>query len=775
MTDFSELVDLAARVVFFPVRHHSPACARQARALIRRLRPAAVLIEGPSDFNDRIDELALPHRLPIAIYSYVLLPNGNRRGAYYPFCVYSPEWQALAAAREVNAAARFIDLPWADVAAADAPSHRYADGELRRSRYVASLCRRLGVESFDALWDTLFEVDANLAPEEFLKRCHAFCLHCRLLDAAVSDSDQRREAFMAAEVRQALEQYTGSIVVVTGGYHSSALHARLHERPLPGTDTPDCTPRAVEGPGRGIALTPYSYERLDSLVGYEAGMPNPGFYHQFWHDREAGRRVTHRELLRRVAAMLRERKQQISAADLIAAETTAQALAALRGHAEVWRWDLLDGIAGALVKEELSYGCAHPLLDAVHEVFRGGERGMLAEGTTLPPLVTDLRQQLQQHDLEPLPRPRDLEVDLAVPADRARSQLLHRMRVLGIVGFRRDGGTDIVGRADLATVREQWHVQWSPDYEATSIEASRYGPTLVEAASERLGEDAKAIERDAEKAALLLLDAGLAGLDVLAGALLQTITALIRGDGDFFKVSAALNHLLYLYRYDSVLQTAGRPDLGTLLAEGYARSLWLLEGLGQAPGRDRELLRGVQSILEAFERCGQDLALDREDLVAVLRRVARDTAQGHVPRGAAIGGLWSLGAADASEVRADLLRFADPARLGDFLTGLFCLAREAVQRHPDLVLSLDQLLVGYADEEFLEALPSLRLAFTYFTPREKHHMALTLLETLGLKTERPLTALEVSQRAAAQALGFEARLYGALQRFGIRGVTGETK
>jgi len=28
------------------------------------------LIEGPSDFNDRIDELLLPHELPVAIYSY---------------------------------------------------------------------------------------------------------------------------------------------------------------------------------------------------------------------------------------------------------------------------------------------------------------------------------------------------------------------------------------------------------------------------------------------------------------------------------------------------------------------------------------------------------------------------------------------------------------------------------------------------------------------------------------------------------------------------------
>lgn len=776
------LADLDGRVILFPVRHHSPACARQVRALIRAVRPAAVLIEGPSDFNDRVGELGLPHRLPIAIYSYVLLADGNRRGAYYPFCVYSPEWQALSAAREVGATVRFIDLPWADIATRDEPGNRYADAELRRSRYVATLCQRLGVENFDALWDTLFELDANLPAAEFLQRCHAFCLHCRLLDREVPVTDSRREAFMAGEVRRSLEEHSGRVVVVTGGYHSPAIFARLHGVPLPGTDTPqepsqdsprqdspgDVSPPLTDA-GRGIALTPYSYERLDSLVGYEAGMPNPGFYHQLWHDREEGRRITHRELLRRVAGTLRDRKQQISAADLIAAETTARALAALRGHAEVWRWDLVDGITGALVKEELSYGCGHPLLDAVHEVFRGGERGTLAEGTTLPPLVEELRRLLREHALEPQPRPNDLELDLAVDADRSRSRVLHRLRLLGIAGFRREGGADLVGRDDLSTVWERWHIQWGPDFDATSIEAARYGTTLAEAAAARVEERARACERGAEKAALLLLDAALAGLDTLASTLLQTLTALIRSDGEFLKVTAALGHLLYLYRYDAVLQTTGRADLGALLNEAYNRGLWLLEGLGQVSGKDRDLIQGIHALLEVFERCGPALALDRDELVGVLRRVSQDGVQGYVVRGAAVGALWTLGDADVDRVRADLGRFADPDRLGDFLTGLFCLAREAVQRHPDLVLSIDQLLVGYADEEFLEALPSLRLAFTYFTPREKHHMALTLLEALGLKTDRPLTSLEVSPHVAAQCLAFEARLWGAVERYGIRG------
>src|SRR6478736_10454208 len=79
------LCSLTERVVLFPVRHHSPACARALSALIRRLRPAAVLVEGPSDFNDRLPELALPHRLPIAIYTWVQEPDQPLRGAFYPF------------------------------------------------------------------------------------------------------------------------------------------------------------------------------------------------------------------------------------------------------------------------------------------------------------------------------------------------------------------------------------------------------------------------------------------------------------------------------------------------------------------------------------------------------------------------------------------------------------------------------------------------------------------------------------------------------------------
>lgn len=770
--DLGALLDLGGRVVHFPVRHHSPTAARLVRELIQRMQPAAVLIEGPADFNNRIDELFLPHRPPLAVYSYLRLPTGQRRGAYYPLCEHSPEWQATLTAHEIKATVRFIDLPWADIATAEnEPDNRYGDAEFRRSGYIAALCKRLGVEDFNTLWDTLFELDANLTIETYLQRAHHLCGNMRLLEGAGSVTDRRREAFMAARIRQTLHEHEGRVLVVTGGYHSIALHARLTgQAPVDMTEPAEYTPKPpAEGEERGIALTPYSFERLDSLTGYDAGMPNPGFYQQVWRDRLKGKTDTHHTLLRRIAQRLRESKQSISAADLIAAETTARGLAALRGHAEVWRTDLVDGIISSLIKEEMARGGRHPLLEAVHEVLRGGERGLLAEGAQLPPLVVDIQAQLETHHLQTHIQPRDVDLELEQPADRSRSRILHRLRLLDVNGYERIAGSDLSVRDDLAKVGERWHIGWSPDFDARCIESARYGPTLAEAAAARLTEAAGGLERDAGRAAILLLDAALAGLTELAGNLLLRLKDLVRSDGNFFTVTPALGHLLYLYRYDAVLETAGRGEIGALVVETYQRGLWLLEGLGQVTGQDAELLAGLQMLRETFERCEQALQLDRGEFVQVLARIGADRAQRPLVRGGVLGAQWSLGTTDGEQVKTALRQFADADHLGDFLTGLFALAREQVQRQRDLVLAINELLVRYGDDDFLTALPALRLAFTYFTPREKHHLALTLREALGLTREPEMAALTVDAETAARALAFESRLFDALDKYGVRG------
>lgn len=757
------------RVTFFPVRHHSPACARALQELALYLRPEIVLIEGPSDFNERIEELYLPHQLPIAIYSYVRMDDGRRRGAYYPFCLYSPEWQALLTARNLKVPVRFIDLPWSEICRIKTDEllvHRYADAQLRRSAYIQALCNELGVDDFDALWDELFEIDFLSDFQTYLTRSRHFCNHSRML-SSVDEVDSRREAFMVQSIRKAVHEFSGAILVVTGGYHTCALEQSLEEsRP----DVADIQINTRNADG-GIALTPYSYERLDSLTGYEAGMPGPGFYNFVWESRVKDKKFDYRRVLSKVIEALRRKKQIASTADFIAAETSAQALAALRGHSEVWRRDLLDGLRGALIKDELARGGTHPLLDVASEVFRGHARGKLAEGTILPPLVHDLHSLLDQHELGLETQERKIKLVLSKISDREKSRVLHCLRLLGISGFALLDGTDMKNRTDLGLVWEEWSVKWTPDYDATSIEAARYGPTLAEAAAAVLAERAQQMERDVEKAAELLVDAALAGLGKETEHLCRALEHLVKSSCDFPAMTKSLDHLLYLYQYDTVLEMERRENLSELIKETYRRSLWLLESLGKLTGKDHELIHAIRILLEAFEHCGEKLSLSKEEITAVFQRIEAD--QSHLPivRGAAIGTLWALKAADGTRLLDDMKFFRDPQHLGDFLTGLFALAREAVQREPQLLVTLDSFVNDYQDEEFLEALPGLRLAFTFFTPREKHYLAMNLLSTTDVKKQEPVQPqrLDVSPEEVESAIALEGRIAEIIKRYGIRG------
>jgi Family of unknown function (DUF5682) len=183
------------------------------------------------------------------------------------------------------------------------------------------------------------------------------------------------------------------------------------------------------------------------------------------------------------------------------------------------------------------------------------------------------------------------------------------------------------------------------------------------------------------------------------------------------------------------------------------------------------LLKGLAGLLEAYECCS-NLLIDRQpEFLHVLERVSQDVSQTALIRGGAIGALWVLGTVETEDILTTLNYYCQPDSLGDFLTGLFHLARETTQRAKGLLLSIDKLLLGYEDNEFLEALPALRLAFGYFTPREKHLMAKNLLQSTDsseVATSELLT-LPVSIEDAMQAINLESRLFALVDRYGFRG------
>ena len=324
---------MAGRLFVVGVRHHSPACARLVQAVLERVQPAVVLIEGASDFNDRLDQLALAHTPPIAIFTHYLTEDGPV-SCFAPFCAFSPEWVALRWAFERQKLLRFADLPaWSK--SFSGVENRYRDEDDRYEQALQALCRRTGTSDMDALWDHLFE---GQTPEDIEKALEVYFEQIRG-DCPAGERDAPREAYMRAYASWALAQ--GDVVFVCGGYHAPAL-----KDVVPGGPEPELPIAPFGGQSH---LVPWTYARMDSFAGYQAGMPSPMWWELEW---TLGAGVAN-AMLDRVLDALRQKSSRPTVADHIALRTTIAGLAALRGHEVPQRVDVLDGLLSALVREPL--------------------------------------------------------------------------------------------------------------------------------------------------------------------------------------------------------------------------------------------------------------------------------------------------------------------------------------------------------------------------------------------------------------------------------------
>jgi len=787
---------MAAALTIIGVRHHSPACAWLVRETIRELRPAQVLIEGPSDMNDRLDELLAGHQTPIAVFtSYA--EEDHRFRSWAPFCDYSPEWVGLREGVRVGARVRFIDLPAWHPALWNR-ENRYADADRAYAAGIDALCASIPVDNTDALWDHLVEIPPH---DGLALRLETYFAGLRSgADAEQGDAD--RESYMATWVRAGLA-HDGPVVVVCGGFHAPAI-AQLAREPDDGRWTVDVDgwpvvpspPKDRSGRKAVSYLVPYSFKRLDSFAGYQSGMPSPAYYQDLW---DQGLDKAARQLTERVVQRLRAARQPVSTADLVVARTTSEGLARLRGHQAPGRSDVLDGLAGALVKEPLDVplpwsrrGTLGAGTDAVVvemvAALAGDRRGELAAGTPQPPLVADAFQQWEQQDLVAG------EMTVDVVDSRERSRVLHRSRVLGVPGVELLTSPD--GKDQ--ELQERWRVPRLDGDEVlvALIECGGYGATLADAAAARL-EERSGDAQGAAEAAEVLVDAVQCGAEAVSEVLIGRLVEATRAETRLDDLGAALSWTLGLWRHGEGYGLADTTMLDDLLAAMHARTLWLWEGAGQitpvgmaassgsVPGPGAAALEAPDMPADPGRalaaRALRDTAREatgRTETVAVARQLAASRTAPPDVNGAAWGVLATLeglpGADGAGpgdglpEITnpTDAMRLqARPETLGDWLYGLLSLARDQLD---ELLDPLDTTVAWMDSEQFLVALPSLRQAFAALPPREREAVAVDLMARRGL-TGSASSFLRVGADPVLVAVGLELdeRVTAVMQKWGL--------
>jgi hypothetical protein len=806
---------------FVPVRHHSPACAYALKQLIREVGPAAVLIEGPETFNDLIP-LLLESRTspPIAVLvqaagtapSDVIegpsagndapVPETASRSAFFPFCDYSPEWVALREGSAGGSQTAFIDLAWSEQArscerkpdehAVSLMAERY----LAHSRYIGSLAARAGCRDQDELWDHLFELRSRDALRDwraFFPDVFAYCAMARLdyePEVLEAEGSLPRERHMETRIREWRSRVTGPIVIVTGGFHTMELVARLHRKGDPAETGGKGRTGAVNNATNADQwLIRYSFDRLDALNGYASGMPSPAYHQRVWNglldgsaDHLTGTAAGFLTEMARATRSL-QLSDFISTAHVQSALVQSVRLAALRGHSGPGRQDLLDAVFSCFVKGAIDEG-VRGLTRDVRKLLGGSRMGDIPPSAGSPPLLEDARRMARRCGLALNDStPRQSRLDLyRKPAHRERSRFLHLMNYIGAGLAEWRSGPDFLGNSRLDLLFEEWRYAWTPLVEANLIDLADRGATLSEVALSTLrAEEASLAEggrsRSAAGASALLVRACVIGLQERLAALFPLLEEHLNQDSSFASVVECGHRLATLWRAREPLGVQGDSRLEALLDRIWPAALFLLSDLELADeSTEPDMVRCLISLRElgrilgtsCGERTGPDMGLMHERLSRFTARP--DVAPGICGAAAAIlfiDGCWG------EERLVNLLsaRFGigtEPGVSVRCLTGLMSAAPELLLRIPRLLSALDAIIAGWDEATFVSHLPDLRLAFTHLKPRETGLLADRVARLTGLKTDDLVQPnYEATEQDLFRGTRLQVELVESLKRDGL--------
>lgn len=734
-------------VRLFGIRHHGPGSARSLVAALDAYAPDLVLIEGPPELESIAAWAADPAMVPpVAVFAYETGDAAN--SAFWPFAVFSPEWQAMAWAARSGVAVRFMDLPAATMLALakDQPPDDGAADAAQAVRHdpFAVLAQVAGIDDPERWWDEVVEsapqADRFAAVAEMMGQLRA-ADQAGPAEAAVPDRDALREARMRTALRAGVKT-ASRVAVVCGAWHVPAL-----TEPWPPAKHDADLLKNLPKVGCEVAWVPWTYSRLAEASGYGAGVISPGWYHHLFTtaDQPVVRWLT------AVAQVLRGHDLPVSSAHVIEATRLAETLAALRGRSLAGLGEVTEAVRSVMCDGN------DTLVGFVNrELVIGETLGAVPDGVPLVPLEADLRASAKTLRLAFQAVEKELTLDLRKEFDRRRSALLHRLAILGLPwGRAREENT-------TGTFKEAWTLAWDPTFAVGIVEAAGWGTTVASAAARKLGEQTgsvAAISAAIEQALIADLP------DTLAE-LLPALDQRAAAEGDIAALLSAVPPLARAARYGTVRGT----DTAELAS--VAESILVRAGAGLATavaGLDEAAARALVPVFDEVQRGVRLLDAATDIWARGLAEVADRRDAPPLLVGKAVRLLFDRGLMARDDVVARLGRALSPglvpAAQAGWVEGL--LAGDALLLiHDDQLVSvLDRWVRELGDEAFQDCVPLIRRTFGTFQRAERRQLELRVRH-LGEASALPSGGGEFDLALAAGALATVRTLLGGAVEVG---------
>lgn len=752
------------------IRHHGPGSARNVKAFLEAAQPDIVLVEGPPE-ADEILSMATNAELkpPVAILCYQ--PDAPQQSSFYPFAEFSPEWQAITYAKKNNIHVRFMDLPvcnlfplrrpkqeepkeqsdsgetktalnnLADPAESEETEEQQEDNltEQIRKDPIAYLAEAAGYDDGEKWWEHMFE--HRTGNEEVFEAINEAMGALReILPAKEDHIEQAREAHMRKMIRQAEREMFQNIVVICGAWHAPALQK------MPPQKNDNDILKGLAKVKIECTWIPWTYNRLSYTSGYGAGVFSPGWYEHVWqHPHDDGTLW-----MAKVAKLFRQKQMDTSVAHVIEAVRLAESLAALRQLSKAGLDELNEATLSVLCNGEPI------LLNLVNrELVISDKLGHVPDTIPKPPLQVDIEKAQKRLRLPATADWKDYTLDLRKENDLERSVLLHRLNLLNIHW----------GQASAAsgkgTFKEQWRLQWQPEFSIDIIEKGTYGNTTEEAAS-KFVEEQTAQATSLQIVCSLLEESIPAELPQAINALIKQINNLAAASGDVIQLMEVIPGLVNVTRYGNVRKTDAE------LVSGIATSMItrICISLPSAcTGIDDE---SAANLVELFAKMNDAVSLLQNEEINGQWQQTLKAVSGNSNSAAIIAGYATRLLADYKILAGEeLIRAFYYAMSIASVPSVAAAWLEGFLKGSGTLLLLDNDIwnivhewIGQLEEEsFTQVLPLLRRSFSEFTPAERRKLGekartgnVTIIRAAetGIDEERALKGVPV----ILQLLGF---------------------
>ncbi len=758
-----------AEIILLPVRHHSPACAYHVERMIEEVQPGVILVEGPVNADPLIPVMVHGDtKPPFAIYysyhdqSGRISEEKSHYKCYYPFLDYSPELTAFRTGARLGIRTAFIDLPYGDILAASSQgmgllkeeedkSNYNDDYLLSRNAYLQQLCERTGLRCFDEFWEKYFELGGmKESSERWFENLLVYCALARENTPTRSmeeDGCLARESYMAEQIREHAArqaQAGGKVLVVTGGFHTPGLKALLT-----GEDGDVKKKGKVPEKDQGVYLMPYSMEAADALNGYASGMPYTGFYQKIWERTGESDTPYEDAVLDMIVAAGKETRRKegyLSTYDEICACAMARGLAGLRGKQEPGAYELLDAVLSSFVKGEYNMASDTPLR-ILRKLMTGNAVGALCPQADVPPIIYDFQGECKRFGLK-IGSTLEAEATLSIfsnPKHRQQSMFFNRMLYLEAPFARKTKGPNLQLKKDRNLMREIWKYKWSAQVNAALIEVSVYGATLEEAAVSLVKEALKK-ELGAKESTVLLTKVFEMGLKGQMQPVFERVHQLMLSDTDFYSIAEALQNLMMMEELGMLYGSS--LDFGALIVIGCRKLTGLLPSMARIKDEDLDPCMNALKLLYRITGREGLKEQERKDYIDILKKMTLDGEINAGLNGCIHGILYGSGQESAQDIEMVCRGYLGGTKeqlfsTAQFFRGLFFTARDLVFIGEQFVRMLDSFYGVVSEEEFLELLPKLRMAFAYFTPREIDKIAAMAAGLHGKKGQDIMERQEV--------------------------------